>query len=44
MMPSGGNEARGAALAELALLAHQKLTTPELYDWFAQADGESLIV
>jgi len=42
MMPSGGNEARGAALAELALLAHQKLTTPELYDWFAQADSESL--
>lgn len=42
MMPSGGNEARGAALAELAVLVHQKTTAPQLADWFAAASEESL--
>ena len=42
MMPAGGNEARAAALAELSLLMHQKLTAPEMHDWFAAAAEESL--
>ena len=42
MMPAGGNEARAAALAELSLLMHQKLTAPEMSDWFAAAAEEPL--
>ncbi len=30
MMPAGGNQARGAALAELNTLLHQLLTAPEI--------------
>ena len=42
MMPDGGNQARGAALAELALLQHQKLTAPEMPDWLNAAENEEL--
>ena len=42
MMPDGGNEARSAALAELSVLMHQRLTAPELAEWFATAQEESL--
>ncbi|WP_409420529.1 carboxypeptidase M32 [Pseudaeromonas sp. ZJS20] len=42
MMPEGGNDARGAALAELSLLMHERLTAPELADWFAAAETENL--
>lgn len=37
MMPPAGNSARGAALAELAVLTHQTLTHPQLATWLAQA-------
>jgi carboxypeptidase Taq len=42
MMPDGGNPARSAALAELSVLMHQRLTGPELGDWFATAAEEAL--
>ena len=42
MMPDGGNPARSAALAELSVLMHQRLTGPEMADWFAAAAEESL--
>lgn len=42
MMPEGGNDARGAALAELSLLMHERLTAPELADWFGAAETENL--
>jgi carboxypeptidase Taq len=42
MMPDGGNQARGAALAELALLQHQKLTAPEMSDLINTAENEAL--
>lgn len=42
MMPNGGNQARGEALAELALLQHQKLTAPEVVDWLNDAENEDL--
>lgn len=44
MMPAGGNEARGAALAELSVLIHQLTTAPQLADWIAVAESESLSV
>ena len=42
MMPAHGNDARGAALAELAVLMHQTLTDPKLASLLAQAkrDGQ----
>lgn len=42
MMPGGGNEARGAAMAELSVLIHQLTTAPQLADWIAAAESESL--
>ena len=42
MMPPGGNEARGAALAELQLLMHQTLTDPALPALMTQATNEAL--
>ncbi|MBP9202397.1 MAG: carboxypeptidase M32 [Kofleriaceae bacterium] len=36
-MPGGGNDARGAALAELAVLMHQTVTSPALGDALAAA-------
>jgi carboxypeptidase Taq len=40
MMPTGGAEARGAALAELAVLSHETAARPELPDLIAQAGSE----
>jgi len=42
MMPDGGNQARGAALAELALIQHQTLTKPEMLEWLNAAYDEEL--
>jgi carboxypeptidase Taq len=42
MMPSGGNDARGAALAELSVLIHQLTTAPQLGDWIAAAELENI--
>lgn len=42
MMPSQGNEARGAAMAELQVLMHQLLTAPELPALLAAAQSEAL--
>jgi len=42
MMPSGGNEARAAAMAELSVLIHQRTCAPQLGDWIAAAEQESL--
>lgn len=42
MMPAGGNEARGAAMAELSVLIHQLTTAPQLADWITAAESESL--
>ena len=42
MMPDGGNEARAAALAELSVLMHERLTAAEMADWFAAASEEPL--
>ncbi len=44
MMPAGGNEARGAAMAELSVLIHQLTTAPQLADWIAVAETESLSI
>ncbi|HEY4180317.1 MAG TPA: carboxypeptidase M32 [Kofleriaceae bacterium] len=37
MMPENGNDARGAAMAELAVLMHETLTAPSLQAAFASA-------
>ncbi|WP_374497779.1 carboxypeptidase M32 [Vogesella indigofera] len=42
MMPPGGNEARGAAMAELQLLMHGLLTAPALQQALQAAEQESL--
>ncbi|GAD29828.1 putative carboxypeptidase [Photobacterium leiognathi lrivu.4.1] len=42
MMPSGGSESRGAAMAELSLHIHQLSTNPELQELFDKANSESL--
>ena len=42
MMPEGGNDARSAAMAELAVYTHQLLTDPKLQALFTQAESESL--
>ena len=42
VMPSGGNEARSKAMAELSVLIHQLSTEPQLEDWFNEAEQESL--
>jgi carboxypeptidase Taq len=42
MMPPRGNDARGAALAELQVLMHQTLTHPALQTQIAQAANETL--
>lgn len=42
MMPSGGNQARAEAMSNLAVLSHQQLQAPQLADWFATANAESL--
>ncbi|MGR5152356.1 carboxypeptidase M32 [Photobacterium swingsii] len=42
MMPEGGNDARSAAMAELAVYTHQLLTDPKLEALFTQAESEQL--
>lgn len=42
MMPAGGNEARSAAMAELALHMHDLQSQPELADWYDAAADEDL--
>ncbi|MGF1694414.1 carboxypeptidase M32 [Vibrio lamellibrachiae] len=42
MMPSGGNQARSEAMAQLSVHIHGLLTQPQLSDWFAQAEAETL--
>lgn len=42
MMPSKGNAARGAALAELQVLMHQTLTDPAMPDLIKAAEQENL--
>ncbi|MCL9781243.1 carboxypeptidase M32 [Vibrio sp. S4M6] len=40
MMPSGGNQARSEALAELSVHIHSLMTQPQLSDWFDKASEE----
>ena len=42
MMPAGGSQARAEAMSTLAMLSHQQLQAPQLADWFAAAQAESL--
>lgn len=42
MMPAGGGEARGQALATLEVLIHGMVTEPGVADWMAGAAQESL--
>ncbi|MFB9215247.1 carboxypeptidase M32 [Vibrio sinaloensis] len=42
VMPSGGNQARSEAMAELSVHLHGLHTQPQLADWFDQAEQESL--
>jgi carboxypeptidase Taq len=42
MMPSGGNEARAAAEAELNTLIHRTRTDPRLVEWLSAAESEAL--
>ncbi len=42
MMPPGGSQARGEALAELAVLEHQILTDKQVGQWLKQAEQENL--
>ena len=42
MMPSGGNQARSEAMAELSVHIHGLSTEPQLADWFAEADSAQL--
>ncbi|TDP01282.1 carboxypeptidase M32 [Marinomonas balearica] len=41
-MPSGGNDARGDAMAELSVHIHRLSTQPQLADWFAGAEQAAL--
>ncbi|MGF1740512.1 carboxypeptidase M32 [Vibrio profundum] len=42
MMPAGGNQARSEAMAELSVHIHSMMTQPQLADWFAEAEEETL--
>ncbi|WP_260258595.1 carboxypeptidase M32 [Vibrio intestinalis] len=42
VMPSGGNQARSEAMAQLSVHIHSLHTKPELNDWFAEAEQEAL--
>ncbi|WGW01720.1 carboxypeptidase M32 [Vibrio sp. YMD68] len=42
MMPSGGNQARSEAMAQLSVHIHGLLTQPQLSEWFEQAESEAL--
>ncbi len=41
-MPSGGAEARSQAMSELSVHIHGLMTQPQLADWFAEAESETL--
>ncbi len=42
VMPAGGSQARSEAMAELSVHIHGLYTQPQLADWFAEAETESL--
>ena len=42
VMPNGGSQARSEAMAELYVHMHNLQTQPQLSDWFAQAEQETL--
>ncbi len=42
MMPTGGGEVRGQALATLAVVIYELKTDPRAKDWLEQAKGEDL--
>lgn len=42
VMPAGGAQARSEAMAELSVHIHSLMTQPQLGDWFAQAETETL--
>ncbi|WP_456295736.1 carboxypeptidase M32 [Vibrio sp. AK197] len=42
VMPSGGNQARSEAMAELSVHIHQLMTAPQLGEWFDKAQQEDL--
>lgn len=42
MMPSGGNQARSEAMAELSVHIHGLHTQPQLEEWFSDAENEAL--
>ncbi|MEZ9897710.1 carboxypeptidase M32 [Vibrio breoganii] len=42
MMPSGGNEARSRAMAELSVHVHSLKTEPQLEEWFGKASEQPL--
>jgi carboxypeptidase Taq len=42
VMPSGGNQARSEAMAELSVYIHGLNTQPQLAEWFEQAESEDL--
>tara|TARA_R110002124_G_scaffold112933_1_gene267198 strand:+ start:600 stop:971 length:372 start_codon:yes stop_codon:yes gene_type:complete len=42
MMPAGGGDARGQALATLDGVTHQMLTDPRIGEWLAAADSAAL--
>ena len=42
MMPSGGNQARSEAMAELSVHIHGLMTQPQLGDWISAAENETL--
>ncbi|WP_036832261.1 carboxypeptidase M32 [Photobacterium sanctipauli] len=42
MMPSGGNQARSEAMAELSVMCHELATAAHLDEWFEQAGKEAL--
>ncbi|CAM2948091.1 carboxypeptidase M32 [Vibrio rarus] len=44
MMPSGGNEARSRAMADLSVHIHQLKTAPQLEEWFGKAAQQTLSV
>ncbi|MGP8305148.1 carboxypeptidase M32 [Vibrio sp. YIC-376] len=44
VMPNGGSKARSEAMAELYVHMHNLQTQPQLSDWFAKAEQESLSV
>ncbi len=42
VMPSGGNQSRSEAMAELSVHIHQLMTAPQLGEWFDKAQQEEL--